>query len=210
VILHAEALGHPLLPPASCVPNDVELGPPGTFLLVTGSNMAGKTTLLRSIGTNAVLAQAGAPACARRLVLPPLRVHTSMRVSDSLEAGVSLFMAELLRLRGVVNAAREGGPVPVLFLLDEMLHGTNTAERQVAARRILAHLLRCGAVGAVSTHDLELGDTAELRAAAHAVHFREEVSNGKDGATMSFDYVLRAGPASSANALKLVELMGLG
>ena len=215
----AQALGHPLLPPGGCVRNDVAVGPAGTFLFVTGSNMAGKSTLLRAVGANAVLAQAGAPVCAGRLRLPPVSLLTSMRVSDSLAAGLSFFMAELVRLKGVVEAARQaapaaaagnGAPRTALYLLDEILQGTNSAERQVAARRILEHLLRVGAIGAVSSHDLSLADTPPLRDAAVPVHFRETLASGPDGATMTFDYLLRAGPATSANALRLVEMVGLG
>lgn len=211
--LDARALGHPLLPPDRCVRNDVAVGPPGSFLLVTGSNMAGKSTLLRALGANAVLALAGAPVCAAHLRLPPLSIRTSMRVGDDLEAGLSFFMAELVRLSGVVEAARaaaaQAGSPRVLYLLDEILQGTNSAERQVAARRVLEHLLEAGAVGAVSTHDLGLADTPHLQAAARAVHFREQLVATAEGPRMDFDYRLRPGPATSANALKLVELMGL-
>jgi len=211
--LEARELGHPLLPSDRCVRNDVTVGPPGSFLLVTGSNMAGKSTLLRAVGANAVLALAGAPVCARQMRLPPLLIHTSMRVGDDLEAGLSFFMAELVRLSGVVEAARAAAADPssprLLFLLDEILQGTNSAERQVAARRVLDHLLSAGAIGAVSTHDLGLADTGALRTAARAVHFRERLIGDDDGPRMDFDYLLRPGPATSANAMKLVELMGL-
>jgi DNA mismatch repair ATPase MutS len=214
--IEAEGLGHPLLPPSACVRNDAMVGPAGTFLFVTGSNMAGKSTLLRAVGANAVLAQAGGPVCARRLRMPPAALLTSMRVSDSLEEGLSFFMAELVRLKGVVEAARrtaaEGGGRRALYLLDEILQGTNSAERQVAARRIVERLLEEGAIGAVSTHDLALADTPTLAAAAQPVHFREtlEEGAGADGApTMRFDYELRPGPATSANALALVRMMGL-
>lgn len=212
--LTAAGLAHPLLPPDGAVPNDVEVGPSGTVLLVTGSNMAGKSTLLRAIGANVILAQAGAPVAAGQLTTPPLELATCMRVTDSLEDGVSLFMAELQRLRLVVDRAREApgaaGSPALLYLLDEILQGTNTAERQVASRQVLHHLLSAGAIGAVSTHDLELADTDELRQAARLVHFRETVEGSGRDAVMSFDYMLREGPATSANALRLVELVGLG
>jgi hypothetical protein len=219
--VRATALGHPLLRPSTCVRNDVAVGPPGTFLLVTGSNMSGKSTLLRAIGANAVLAGAGAPVCAAALALPPVRVRTSMRVEDSLAEGISLFMAELLRIKSVVEAAdgaaADGGRV--LYLLDEILHGTNTAERRIAARGVVRHLLASGAVGAVSTHDLTLAEAPELATAAHSVHFREEVAAGAgmasaDGAgappVLTFDYRLREGIATTRNALKLLEAVGLG
>ena len=210
--LTATALGHPLLPATIRVENDVTVGPPGSLLLVTGSNMSGKSTLLRSIGLNVVLAQAGAPVCAARLTLPPLELRTSIRLADSLERGVSLFMAELERLKEIVDAAR----VPsrdrlLLYLLDEILHGTNSAERLIAARAVLGHLVHAGAIGAVTTHDLTLAADGELATASRAVHFTELVSNGAtDGPRMTFDYRLRPGLATSTNALKLLALVGLG
>jgi hypothetical protein len=213
--LRATALGHPLLPPERCVRNDVKVGPPGSFLLVTGSNMSGKSTLLRAIGANAVLAAAGAPVCADALSLPPLRVHTSMRVEDSLAEGISLFMAELLRIKGVVQAADQADAegCRLLYLLDEILHGTNSAERRTAARGVLRHLLASGAIGAVSTHDLGIADIPDLANASHPVHFREEVRS-RDGAAsgplLTFDYELREGIATTRNALKLLEAVGLG
>lgn len=212
-IYQAEALGHPLLRPETAVRNDVAVGPPGTFLLVTGSNMSGKSTLLRAIGVNAVLAQAGAPVCARRLVMPPLEVWTSMRVTDSLERGVSHFMAELERLKAIVDAARRAearGGARLLYLIDEVLQGTNSAERQVAARRIIRHLVDMGAIGAVTTHDLELGEATELQDAMVPVHFRETVNPSGEGPALTFDYRLRPGVATSRNALKLMEIVGLG
>ena len=139
--------------PLRAVGNDVEVGPPGTFLLVTGSNMSGKSTLLRAIGLNTVLAQMGGPVCASALRLPPLLVASSMRVQDSLEQGISTFMAELRRLKAIVDLVQshaaggeDGGEEPrlVLYLLDEILQGTNTAERQIAARRIILRLAGAG------------------------------------------------------------------
>ena len=209
--LRATALGHPLLTAAQRVDNDVLLGPAGHLLLVTGSNMSGKSTLLRAIGVNTVLAQAGAPVCAREMVLPPVQVWTSMRVQDSLRQGVSYFLAELQRLKQVVDAAqdaRRGGP-PVLFLLDEILHGTNTAERQIAAKRVILRLLDLGAFGAVSTHDLALATESDLAARSTLVHFTEYFERGPTGARMTFDYFLRPGIATSTNALKLMEIIGL-
>jgi len=209
--IEARALGHPLLASGTRVSNDVAVGPPDTFLLVTGSNMSGKSTLLRAIGTNVVLAQAGGPVCAESMQLSPVDVWTSIRIDDSLEAGVSLFMAELQRLKRIVDAARDPGRTrPLLYLLDEILHGTNTAERRIAARRVLTYLLKAGAIGAVTTHDLTLADDPALDAAAQRVHFTERFEQ-RDGATsMTFDYRLRPGLATSANALKLLAMIGLG
>lgn len=204
------AVGHPLLPDGARVANDVDVGPPGTFLLVTGSNMAGKSTYLRSIGLNVVLGLAGGPVCARELALPALQVWTSMRVQDSLEHGVSLFLAELVRIKQVIDAAASAPPHQrVLYLLDEILLGTNTAERQIAVRQIIAHLIACGAIGAVSTHDLTLATVPDLASAARCVHFREEIGVGADGPVMRFEYRLRPGLATSTNALRLMELIGV-
>jgi hypothetical protein len=207
--LTSRQLGHPLLPPETMVANDLTIGPAGTFVLVTGSNMSGKSTLLRAAGLNAVLAQGGAPACAEALELPPLRVHTSIRVHDSLRDGISLFMAELQRLRRVVDAAEEPAPAAgVLYLLDEMLQGTNSAERHVAARTVLARLVRSHAIGLVTTHDVALATAPELIAVARTVYFDESVRAG-DAAPLSFDYRLRDGIVPAGNALKLLSLVGL-
>ena len=211
-VIEARALGHPLLAHDVRVPNDVSVGPPGTFLLVTGSNMAGKSTLIRSIGLNVVLAQCGAPVCAASFRCPPLAVHTSIRVQDSLEEGVSFFMAELLRLKQVVDAAHAAPRAgrTLLYLLDEILQGTNSAERTIAAQRIVGHLVASGAIGAVTTHDLALADSAALSKARADVHFTERIVRGKDGVSlMTFDYRLLPGVATSTNALKLLEMVGL-
>jgi hypothetical protein len=210
--LEAHALGHPLLPPESCVRNDVTMGPSGSFLLVTGSNMSGKSTLLRAIGANVTLAQAGAPVCASAMTLPPMALAVSMRAQDSLEEGVSYFMAELRRLKQVVDAlaavAQQGARVPV-FLLDEILNGTNTSERQIAARAVIRHLLDLGCTGAVSTHDLTLAQAPDLTPLSYAVHFTERFTRDANGPAMTFDYILRPGVATSVNALRLMELVGL-
>ena len=202
----AAALGHPLLDPETCVRNDVELPSPHSLLLVTGSNMAGKSTLLRSIGVNQILALMGGPVCARRFRTRPLLPWTVMRVDDSLEEGVSQFLAELKRLKRAVDGARAG---PILFLLDEILTGTNSEERLTAARIILQHLLRTRAVGAVTTHDLTLASTELLKTSTKDVHFREEVRLMEGKRRLGFDYVLRDGPATSRNALILLEMVGL-
>ena len=210
--MRATGLGHPLLEPAACVRNDVTVPPPGAFLLVTGSNMSGKSTLLRAIGANVVLALAGGPVCAEALELVPVRLHTSMNVDDSLEAGVSRFMAELLRMKAVVEAARATGPgdPPVLYLLDEVLQGTNTGERRAGARTVLRHLLDEGAVGAVTTHDLTLHQAPDLERRAETFHFRESVARGAEGPRLAFDYKLRPGLSTTRNALVLLEAVGLG
>jgi ABC-type multidrug transport system fused ATPase/permease subunit len=204
-------LGHPLIEADKRVSNDVTIDAPGHALVVTGSNMSGKSTLLRAIGVNAVLANAGAPVCAKRLVLGRLRVATSMRVSDSLEEGTSRFYAELKKLKLVLDLAKKahekgGKDGTVLFLLDEILHGTNTRERLIGARAILKELVARGAMGAVSTHDLGLGDLEkEMPDRVKNVHFEEQVK----GEEMSFDYLLRTGIVQSSNALRLMKIVGL-
>jgi hypothetical protein len=203
----AEALGHPLIASARRVPNDVEVGPPGTLLLVTGSNMSGKSTLLRAIGLNAVLAQAGGCVCAARLRMPSSDLQSSIRIQDSLELGLSYFMAALARLKGVVDAAERPRQERVLlYLLDEILQGTNSAERSIAVRAVARHLLEAGAVGAMTTHDLNLAEAEPLKSSARLVHFTEIVD--EDG-TMRFDYRLREGLATSRNALRLMQMIGI-
>jgi hypothetical protein len=208
--IDATALGHALLPDTTRVTNDVGIGPKGRFLLVTGSNMSGKSTLLRAVGVNVVLAHAGAPVCARAMTLPLVALHTSMRVADSLERGLSLFMASLIRLERIVRAAREGTQDrPVCYLLDEVLQGTNSAERRVAVRTIVDHLLASWAIGIVTTHDLELAHDPVFAARADSVHLQETITGTGDAVTMTFDYTLRPGPATGGNALQLLRLLGL-
>jgi hypothetical protein len=203
-VFEAEALGHPLIAPSIRVQNDVSLPRPGTALLVTGSNMSGKSTLLRAIGLGAVMALAGGPVCARRLKLSFFLVRTSIRISDSLSKGVSHFYAELERLKSVVDAS--SGSQPVLFMLDEILHGTNSRERQIGARWVIAELLERGATGAVSTHDMGLCRLSDdLMTRVEQVHFREAVESGK----MTFDFKLRPGPVTEGNALRLMRTIGL-
>lgn len=206
--INATALAHPLIPAGDAVANDVIVGPAGHFLFVTGSNMSGKSTLLRAIGVNAVLAQAGAPVFAKRLEMPPVSIWTCMRVEDSLERGVSFFMAELQRLKTVVDGVQAESSRMSLYLLDEILQGTNTGERQIASRQVLASLIRSRGFGAISSHDLELIEETELELAATPVHFAEVFSRDDGEPKMTFDYQLRSGPATSSNALALMELLG--
>lgn len=199
----AQRLGHPLIG-EDCIENDVVLTRAEPALLVTGSNMSGKSTMLRAIGVNAVLAQAGFPVYARRLQLSPLVVRTSIQVDDSLSEGVSRFYAEIRKLKGVMDALE--GEVPALYLLDEILRGTNSLERGVGARWVLAELLRAGAIGAMSTHDMGLCQLEpEAMARVRQVHFREIA----EGLEMKFDYQLRPGPVRSGNALRLMKERGI-
>ncbi|TWU23373.1 DNA mismatch repair protein MutS [Novipirellula galeiformis] len=212
--VEAIGIGHPLLRDDARVRNDVTVGPPGTLLLVTGSNMSGKSTMLRSIGLNVALAGTGAPVCAEQFSLPSIELATSIRVSDNLSEGVSFYMAELHRLKQVVDHARrlaDQDDRVLLFLLDEILQGTNSRERQIAVVQVLRHLVALESVGAISTHDLELADEPELNSIAHTVHFRETITTGDDGNdTMTFDYQMRQGVSPTTNALRLLEMVGLG
>ena len=204
-LFDAAALGHPLLDAASAVRNDVRLGGSGPrVLIVSGSNMSGKSTLLRAVGVNVVLAQAGAPVRAASLRLSPLSIGATLRVEDSLEAGQSRFYAEILRIRAIVELAR--GPVPVLFLLDEILHGTNSYDRRIGAEAIIRALVGAGAIGLVTTHDLALTElVSTLGASAANVHFEDRLENG----VMVFDYRMRPGVVEHSNALALMRAVGL-
>lgn len=203
-LFEGEGLGHPLLPIQRCVRNDVSLGPQLRALVVSGSNMSGKSTLLRTIGTNTVLAQAGAPVRAHRLKLSPLAIGTSMRIQDSLQEGTSRFYAEIQRLRQLVDVAQ--GPVPLLFLLDEILHGTNSHDRRIGAEAIVRGLLARDAMGLVTTHDLTLTQIADnLAPRAVNVHFEDHLEDGK----MTFDYRMHPGVVEKSNALALMRSVGL-
>ena len=211
-VIKGKQVGHPLLN-ISRVPNDVEVGPPGTVLLVTGSNMSGKSTLLRSVGANVVLGQMGSVVCADELSMPPMRIESSMRIADSLADGVSFFMAELKRLKEVVETAKEhdgDNPRRLLFLLDEILQGTNSRERQIAVSRVVKKLIDENAIGAISTHDLDLATTDDLAKACRTVHFSEQFREVDGKKEMTFDYRMKSGIAETTNALKLLEIVGLG
>lgn len=199
-----EALGHPLLPEERMVRNDVRLAPDRRLLLISGSNMSGKSTLLRTAGINTVLAMAGAPVRARRLLLSPLAVGASIRVTDSLQGGSSRFYAEITRLRKLVDIAQ--GPAPLLFLLDELLNGTNSHDRRIGAEAVVRGLLDRGAIGLVTTHDLALTHIAESVAPPGVnVHFEDHLEDGR----ISFDYRMREGVVTKSNALALMRSIGL-
>ena len=199
-----EELAHPLLDASRAVRNSVRLGADLCVLIVSGSNMSGKSTLLRTVGTNLVLAQAGAPVCARRLRLSPLALGASIRIMDSLRGGTSRFYAEITRLHQIMELT--AGPLPVLFLLDELLHGTNSHDRRIGAEAIVRGLVDRGAMGLLTTHDLALAHIAEALAPRAAnVHFQDYLENGR----MSFDYQLHAGVVEKSNALELMRSVGL-
>jgi hypothetical protein len=198
----AAELGHPLIPDAVRVCNDVDISGHTRVLLVSGSNMSGKSTLLRAVGINTVLAMAGAPVRARRLQLTPLQVGASIRINDSLHEGSSRFYAEIKRLRQLFEPA----PLPLLFLLDELLQGTNSADRRIGAQGVIRALVARGAIGLISTHDLALteipglGDGALLN-----VHFQDELVDGR----LRFDFKLHAGIVTKSNGIELMRSIGL-
>lgn len=203
-LLDAEALGHPLLPEDRVVRNDVCIGGDLRLLVVSGSNMSGKSTMLRTLGVNAVLAQAGAPVRARRLRISPLAIGASIRISDSLQGGISRFFAEVLRLRQILDLTAQ--PMPCLFLIDEFLHGTNSHDRRIGAEALVRGLVDRGALGLITTHDLALADIVDAMAGRAAnVHFEDEMSDGQ----IHFDYRMRPGVVRKSNAIELMRSVGL-
>jgi len=198
------AVGHPLLSEDRVVRNDVRLGDGLQVLVVSGSNMSGKSTLLRTIGANVVLALAGAPVRASKLRVSPLAIGASIRLNDSLQGGVSRFYAEILRIRQILDLT--AGKLPVLFLIDEFLAGTNSHDRRIGAQALVRGLADRGAIGLVTTHDLALADIADaLGARAANVHFEDQVEDGK----IRFDYVMRPGVVRKSNAIELMRSVGL-
>jgi hypothetical protein len=203
-LYEGDDLRHPLIPSAQCVPNSIRLGDALRLLVVSGSNMSGKSTLLRTIGVNAVLALAGAPVRARSLRLSPLAMGSTIRIQDSLQAGTSRFYSEIQRIRHIVDLA--GGPLPVLFLLDEVLHGTNSHDRALGAEAIVRGLVKRGAIGLATTHDLALAAVAtSLAPQAENVHFEDRMEGDK----LVFDYRMRPGVVQRSNALALMRAVGL-
>lgn len=201
---HAEELGHPLIPIAKCVRNTVSIRGETRALLISGSNMSGKSTLMRSVGINTVLAMAGAPVRAQRLQLTPLRVGASILVNDSLQEGSSRFYAEITRLRRICDLAEQHPPV--LFLLDELLQGTNSKDRLTGAEAVVRELIDSGAIGIVSTHDLALTDMQHSgKGRLQNMHLQDEIEDGK----MKFDFKLRPGVVTKSNGVELMRLIGL-
>ncbi|MGH9801592.1 MAG: MutS-related protein, partial [Blastocatellia bacterium] len=199
-----EALGHPLIAAARCVRNDVRLDSRRQLLIVSGSNMSGKSTLMRTVGINVVLALAGAPVCARRLRVSPLNIGASIHILDSLQTGASRFYAEITRLKQIVELTNE--KLPLLFLLDEILSGTNSHDRRIGAEAVVRSLVKREAIGLVTTHDLALTQIAEnLGELAANVHFEDRLENGQ----MIFDYRMQPGVVQRSNALELMRAVGL-
>ncbi|MGH9682443.1 MAG: MutS-related protein [Candidatus Acidiferrales bacterium] len=203
-IFDGEALGHPLIAASRCVRNSVRLDEAARVLLVSGSNMAGKSTFLRTVGINAVMAMAGAPVRAKSLRLTPLSIGTRIRSADSLQEGRSSFYTEILQIRQVFELL--GAATPLLFLFDELLEGTNSNDRKIGAECLIRSLLNRGAIGIVTTHDLALTEIAEASGGlVRNMHFQDYVEDGK----MRFDYRLREGVVAKSNALELMRLVGL-
>ncbi len=199
-----EELGHPLIASEKCVRNSVRLDAKTRVLLVSGSNMSGKSTLLRAVGINTVLAMAGAPIRGARLRLTPLRIGTRIRSTDSLQEGRSSFYTEILHIRKVFDGANEA--VPLIFLFDELLEGTNSKDRRIGAEGLIQALLKRRAIGIVTTHDLALTEIAPaMGSVLRNMHFEDQVVDGK----MRFDYKLREGVVEKSNALELMRLIGL-
>ena len=198
-------LGHPLLKPQTKVCNDFELDHAHRIVILTGSNMAGKSTFLRTIGVNLVLAYAGAPVNAEHLQTSLFRIFTCIKVSDSVHDGLSYFYAEVKRLQALLAATEVDDPLPVLFLIDEIFRGTNSRERLIGSRSYIRTLALATSVGLVATHDLELIKLADEIEGVVIQHFREEVNQGR----MVFDYRLRTGPCPTTNALTIMRLEGL-
>jgi hypothetical protein len=200
----AVGLAHPLLPVAKAVGNDLQLGRAPQLMVISGPNMAGKSTFLRGVGLNAVLAQCGAPVRAKRLRMSPVTVGASICVLDSLQGGVSRFYAEIQRLKVLSDMA--SGDAPLLFLLDELLSGTNSHDRFEGTRFVVRELVSKGAIGLVTTHDLALTAIPEaMEGAGQNCHFEDSIEDGK----LKFDYRLRPGVVQTSNALKLMKAVGL-
>ncbi|WP_455245694.1 MutS family DNA mismatch repair protein [Petrachloros mirabilis] len=201
----AGALGHPLIPPHTRIANDLDISGLGTIHLITGSNMSGKSTFLRTIGINVCLAQAGAPVCATRFEWSWSRIGCCLRINDSLDAGLSFFYAEVKRLKALLAATEDKTAPPILFLIDEIFKGTNNRERLIGSRAYIKALSKGNGFGLVSTHDLELTDLQKEISSLTNAHFQEIVADG----ALEFDYTLRPGPCPTTNALRIMELEGL-
>ena len=201
---NADQLGHPLIPTVKCVRNDISICGETKVLLISGSNMSGKSTLMRAVGINTVLAMAGAPVRARHLQLTPLQIGASILINDSLQEGSSRFYAEITRLRQICDLAEKNPPV--LFLLDELLQGTNSKDRLIGAEGVVRALLASGAIGLISTHDLALTNIGgQTDSRLHNIHLQDEIEDGR----MKFDFKLRDGVVTKSNGIELMRLIGL-
>jgi DNA mismatch repair ATPase MutS len=186
--------------------NDLQIEALGELVIITGSNMAGKSTFIRTVGINLCLAYAGGPVNAAVMQTIPFRLYTCIRINDSLSDGFSYFYAEVKRLKGLLEALKpDGSNQPLLYLVDEIFRGTNNRERLIGSRAYVKALIGAAGVGLIATHDLDLAALAENQPQARNLHFRDEVAGGK----LAFDYILRPGPSPTTNALKIMQIEGL-
>lgn len=204
-IFKAEQIGHPLLTDNARVCNDFAMQQPGDIVMITGSNMSGKSSFLRTLGVNMCLTYAGGVVCAGNLNTVIFRLYTSIRVTDSLDDGISYFYAEVKRLKGLLDAINQTDAPPLFFMIDEIFRGTNNRERLIGSRSFIRALVKRNGVGLVATHDLELVALADDNSSISNYHFREDVQNGR----MVFDYMLRSGPCPTTNALRIMAMEGL-
>jgi DNA mismatch repair ATPase MutS len=204
--VEAKEMGHPLIAASKCVRNSVQIGGETRVLLISGSNMSGKSTLMRTLGVNAVLAMCGAPVRAKSFRLTPLKIGASLLVNDSLQEGHSRFYAEIEKLRRICASAEGADSGGMLFLLDELLQGTNSKDRRVGAEGVVRALVEAGAIGVVTTHDLALAEMEGLPAGSmRNMHFQDQIVDGQ----MRFDFTLREGMAMKSNGVELMRLIGL-
>jgi DNA mismatch repair ATPase MutS len=204
-LLQTHELGHPLIPVEKKITNSFTLHQRGKVVIITGSNMSGKSTFLRTLGVNLCLAYAGGPVNAIMLQTSLFRVFTCMRISDSVTDGYSYFYAEVKRLRKLLEELKQENEYPLFILIDEIFKGTNNRERLNGSRAYVQAIVGRNCMGLISTHDLELVKLAEILPQVENYHFREEVVNG----AMIFDYLLRPGPCPTTNALKIMKMEGL-
>jgi DNA mismatch repair ATPase MutS len=201
----AACLGHPLIPPIRRVCNDFSLQSLGSVVILTGSNMSGKSTFLRTIGINLCLANAGSPVVASDFKIRPFRLFTCIQVTDSLADGISYFYAEVHRLKQLLSELQSSSPYPLFFLIDEIYRGTNNRERRIGSHAYIRALSHSQGVGLISTHDLDLVQSTSLERNVLNYHFKEEIRDDR----MVYDYRLRPGPSPTTNALKIMEIEGL-
>ncbi|MGD9093521.1 MAG: hypothetical protein PVF74_11795, partial [Anaerolineales bacterium] len=203
--LIAEHIGHPLIPPHEKICNDFEIRKSGEIIIITGSNMAGKSTFVKTLGINLCLAYAGGPVNATSFHSIPFRLHTCIKISDSITDGFSYFYAEVQCLKALLDKVNSDDRYPLLYLVDEIFRGTNNQERLIGSQAYIQNLIGKHGVGVIATHDLELAKLADMNRSIYNYHFKDEVLNGK----LSFDYIIRPGPSPTTNALKIMKMEGL-
>jgi len=204
-LFRARGLGHPLIPEKQKVVNDFAMSERGEVVIITGSNMSGKSTFLRTLGINLCLAFAGGPVNASSLQASLFKLYTCIKVSDSVTDGYSYFYAEVRRLKGLLTELERSSDFPLFFLIDEIFKGTNNRERQIGSRAYIQALVGQNCMGVISTHDLELVKLADTLPGIKNYHFKEDIIDGR----MVFDYILRPGPSPTTNALKIMQMEGL-